>query len=141
VGLVTVNFECVDQEITPNPVGSVVIRVFETNDTYVTSFTSNPVTGIATGSLDGDASPNPHAYNIRIYKYGHDVTNPQAIEIYDPPAGSPTGTNDFTLTLDPHAAQAPADARRMLPKRLRTLGSVVVVVILGVLTELPRGDP
>jgi hypothetical protein len=111
MGLVTVNFECVDEEITPNPVGTVVIRVFETDDTFVTSFTSNAVTGIATGSLDGSASPNPHLYNIRIYKYGHTVDNPQQISIYDPPAGAPTGTNDFKITLDPHAAQAPADAR------------------------------
>jgi hypothetical protein len=49
MGLVTVNFECVDEEVTPNPVGSVVIRVFETNDTFVTSFTGDPVTGAGAG--------------------------------------------------------------------------------------------
>lgn len=110
MGLVTVNFECVDQELPPGGVPGVVVRVYETDDSYVNEFVAGP-TGIATGLLNGEASPSPHAYNIRIYKYGHSVTNPQAIEIYDPPAGSPTGTNDFTLTLDPHAAQAPADAR------------------------------
>ena len=111
MGLVTVNFECVDQEIVPNPVGTVVIRVYTLADVFVTEFTSDAVTGIATGLLDGAAAPTPNAYNIRIYKFAYGVTNPQQIEVYDPPAGSPTGTNDFKLTLDPHVPAAPADAR------------------------------
>ena len=110
MGLVTVNFECVDQELPPNPVGSVVVRVYETNDTFVTELISDPVTGIASGLLDGAAAPTPHDYNIRVYKYGNTVDTPQAISIYDPPAGAPiTGTNDFKITLDPNKAQAPAD--------------------------------
>lgn len=112
MGNVTVNFECVDEEIVPNPVGSVVVRVYETDDTFVTELISNAVTGIASGLLDGQASPNPHEYNIRIFKYGNTVDTPQSIEIYDPPGGAPvTGTNDFKITLDPHKAQAPADPR------------------------------
>lgn len=113
MGLVTVNFECVDQEIVPNPVGSAVVRVYETNDTFVTELVSDPVTGIASGLLDGLAAPNPHAYNIRLYKFGSPaVDNPQRIEVYDPPAGAPiTGTNDFKIYFDPHKAEAPADPR------------------------------
>lgn len=113
MGLVTVNFECVDQELPPNPVTSAVIRVYETDDTFVTELVSDLVTGIASGLLDGLAAPNPHAYNIRLYKYGSPaVDNPQRIEVYDPPAGAPvTGTNDFKIYFDPRKAEAPADPR------------------------------
>ena len=113
MGLVTVNFECVDQEIVPNPVTSAVVRVYETDDTFVTELISDPVTGIASGLLDGLAAPNPHAYNIRLYKFGSPaVDNPQRVAVYDPPAGAPvTGTNDFKIHFDPHASQAPADPR------------------------------
>jgi hypothetical protein len=113
MGLVTVNFQCIDQEIVPNPVTSAVVRVYETNDTFVTELISDPITGIASGLLDGTAAPNPHAYIIRLYKFGSPaVDNPQRVEIYDPPAGAPvTGTNDFKIRFDPHAAVAPADPR------------------------------
>jgi len=112
MGLVTVNFQCVDEELPPNPVGSVVIRVYETDDTFVTELVADPVTGIASGLLDGQPAPIPHEFNIRIYKYGNTVDTPQSIEVYDPPAGAPiTGTNDFKIALDPHKAQAPADPR------------------------------
>jgi hypothetical protein len=113
MGLVTVNFECVDQEIVPNPVTNAVVRVYETDDTFVTELISDAVTGIASGLLDGQAAPTPHAYNIRLYKFGSPaVDNPQRVEVYDPPGGAPvTGTNDFKIRFDPHAAVAPADPR------------------------------
>jgi hypothetical protein len=111
MGLVTVQFECVDQDVPANPVGSAVIRIFDDTDTYVTSMTSDAVTGIASGTLDGAAAPTPNVYYIRPYYFGAEVDTPQRIEVYDPPAGAPTGTNDFKVTFDPHAAEAPADAR------------------------------
>jgi len=96
MALETVDILIEDDEVVPNPIEGAVVRVFDaTGTTYITEGTT-----IATGhvefTLDGDDPATQ--YSLRFYKLGMVVTSPQAIEVYSPPANSPTGTNTFSIT-------------------------------------------
>lgn len=92
-----------EQSPTPAAIENVLIRVFDaTGVTFITEdFTD--VSGIADFTLDGADPPNE--YTIRLSKtgvafdggLGDDSKSPQLIEVWSPPASSPSGTNDFEL--------------------------------------------
>jgi hypothetical protein len=100
----TVRIFVVDQQTpTPDPIESVLVRVFNAaGDTFISQDYTD-ANGIADFTLDGDDPPNE--YQIRLSKtgvafdggLGDDSKSPQLIEVYSPPAASPSGTNDFTV--------------------------------------------
>jgi hypothetical protein len=102
----TVTIYCKDQQTpTPDLVDGVLIRVFNAaGDTFITQdYTGNVIPGAVEFTLDGDDPPN--TYTIRMSKVGvafdgsigDESKSPQSIDIYSPPAASPTGTNDFDV--------------------------------------------
>jgi hypothetical protein len=100
----TVRVFVVDQQTpTPAPIENVLVRVFNAaGDTFITQDYTD-AQGIADFTLDGDDPPNE--YQIRLSKVGiafdgslgDDSKSPQLIEVWSPPANSPSGTNDFTV--------------------------------------------
>ena len=100
----TVRVFVVDQQTpTPAPIENVLVRVFNAaGDTFISQDYTD-VQGIADFTLDGDDPPNE--YQIRLSKtglafdgsLGDDSKSPQLVEVWSPPANSPSGTNDFTV--------------------------------------------
>jgi uncharacterized protein YjdB len=92
-----------EQSPTPDPIENVLVRMFNAAGDVFISQDYTDVLGIADFTLDGDDPPNE--YTIRLSKQGvafdgglgDDSKSPQLIEVYTPPAGSPSGTNDFTV--------------------------------------------
>jgi len=100
----TVRVFVVDEQTpTPDPIESVLVRVFDaTGTTFITEDYTDAL-GIADFTLDGDDPPNE--YQIRLSKtgvafdgsLGDDSKSPQLIEVWTPAASSPSGTNDFEV--------------------------------------------
>jgi hypothetical protein len=106
----TVDILVESDDIVPVPIDGVVVRVYDAaGAVFVTEGTTGApaATGHVEFSLPGTAAPTPTEYQLRFYYLGASITSPQQIEVYSPPAGSPTGTNNFkaiaTLLTDPVA--------------------------------------
>lgn len=82
----------------PNtPIAGVVVFVYDgTGTTLITSGTTDAL-GHVQFMLPGTAAPAPTLYQLRTYKQGISSPQPIYIEAYSPPAGSPTGTNNFRI--------------------------------------------
>lgn len=97
MALETVEISVNDDQMVPQPVDDVVIRVFdETGTTLITSGTTGSVlTGKVQLTLDGDDPPT--RYQLRFFVNGGAIPSPQYIEVYSPPASAPTGANNFEI--------------------------------------------
>ena len=93
--LVSVN----DDQVVPQPVDGVVVRVFDaTGTTFITEATTGvPLPGQVMFTLNG-AGPVPITYQLRFYVNGGSIQSPQYIEVFSPPALAPTGANNFLIT-------------------------------------------
>lgn len=98
----------------------VLVRVFDATGTTFIAQNTTALVGsdaIAEFTLDGDDPPIQ--YTIRLSKtgVGFDVAlgdqykTPQLIEVYSPPANSPTGTNDFDVKGETFEMPVATDAR------------------------------
>lgn len=97
MALETVTITVSTDDIVPVPVPGVVVRVFDsTGATYITEATTD-VNGDAQFTLPGDPAPAPIEYQLRFYVVGGSIKSPQFIEVFSPPADSPTGTNNFGI--------------------------------------------
>ncbi len=89
----TVRISVLSDAVVPVPVDDVVVRVYDaTGATLITSGTTGAV-------LDGAVEfslPNA-VYQLRFYIDGGAILSPQRIEVFSPPASSPTGTNNFEV--------------------------------------------
>ncbi len=84
-----------DVAVPNDPISGVVVRVYdETGTTLLTSGTT-AVDGHVSFLLDGQDPPT--TYQLRTFKHGIALPQPQYIEVYSPVSSSPTGTNDFRL--------------------------------------------
>ncbi len=100
MALETVDIYVKTDDLVPIAVDDVVVRVYdEAGTTLITSgTTSDPAPdGHVEFTLDGDVDPTPVVYQLRFYKSGVSFSSPQLIEVYSPPADSPTGTNTFEV--------------------------------------------
>lgn len=84
----------------PNPpVAGVLVHVYDqTGTTLITTGTTDG-TGHVTVLLPGTAAPAPTRYQLRTFKAGTSTSQPKYIDVFSPPAGSPTGTNNFKISL------------------------------------------
>lgn len=109
----------VEDQQTPTaaPIEGVLVRVFDAaGTTFITQDFTDAV-GVADFTLDGDDPPNE--YQIRLSKtgvafdggLGDDSKSPQLIEVWSPPASSPSGTNDFTVKGETFSRPVSTDAR------------------------------
>jgi len=82
--------------LVPNPAtAGVLVRVYDvTGTTLITSGTTD-MTGHVSFMLDGGTSFI--RYQLRTFKVGMSLPQPVYIDVYSPPASSPTGTNNFRL--------------------------------------------
>lgn len=98
MALETVVVRVYDAAPIPQPVDGVIVRFFDsTGSTFITEATTGSVTtGEAEVTLNGEVVPVE--YQLRFYVTGGSITSPQQIEVFSPPAGSPTGTNRFEAT-------------------------------------------
>jgi hypothetical protein len=99
MALETVLVSVQDDQVVPQPVDGVVVRVFDaTGTTFITEGTSGtPLPGQVMFTLNG-AGPTPVTYQLRFYINGGSVLSPQYIQIYSPPGLAPTGANNFLIT-------------------------------------------
>lgn len=118
MALETVRFFLTDQNT--DPILGVTVRVFDSaGAVFQTQDVTVDVAGdaVAEVTLDGDDPPNE--YTIRMSKTGvafdgslGDVSkSPQKIEVWSPPANSPTGTNDFDIQGETFTRPTAVDAR------------------------------
>ncbi len=107
----TVTILVQDDEVVPSPVDGVTVRVFDaTGTTFITSGVTGAVTpGEVDFSLNGDDPPI--LYQLRFHINGGSIVSPQQIEVYTPPANSPTGTNNFEVTASLFSLPVAADPR------------------------------
>lgn len=98
MALETVDILVQDDEVVPQPVDGVTVRVYDSSGTtLLTSGVTGAVTpGHAEFTLDGDDPPIE--YQLRFSVNGGSIVSPQAIEVYSPPASAPTGANNFVST-------------------------------------------
>jgi hypothetical protein len=98
--LETVRVTINSNELPPQLVDGVTVLVYDaTGTTLQTSAVTGAVTpGVVEFSLNGEAVPE--SYQLRFGITGGAIVSPQTIEVYSPPAGSPTGTNNFLVTAD-----------------------------------------
>lgn len=105
-----------------DPIEGVLVRVFDATGVTFLSQDFTDALGIADFSLDGDDPPIE--YQVRLSKtgvafdgnLGDSSKSPQLIEVYSPPASSPSGTDDFTVigqTFERPAATDPVFAERV----------------------------
>jgi hypothetical protein len=93
--LVSVN----DDQVVPQPVNNVVVRVFDaTGTTFITQATTGaPLPGQVMLTLNGDG-PFPVTYQLRFYVNGGAIQSPQYVDVFSPPALAPTAANNFVVT-------------------------------------------
>lgn len=103
-----------------DPLDGVLVRVFDATGTTFIAQNTTALVGaeaIAEFTLDGDDPPIQ--YTIRLSKtgvgfdgaLGDQYKTPQLIDIYSPPANSPTGTNDFDVKGETFERPAATDPR------------------------------
>lgn len=97
MALETVRVTVLNDELAPEPVDDVVVRVYDsTGTTFITQAVSGDVNpGEVEFTLNGDA--DGILYQLRFFISGGSILSPQAIDVYSPPAGSPTGANNFEV--------------------------------------------
>ena len=103
MGLVTVRVYAVDEN--DDALAGVMVQVYDSVGTFQTQNTTAVVGSDAYAEFTLNGDDPPEDYTIRLSKtgvafdglLGTDSQTPQALEIYDPPASSPSGTNDFTV--------------------------------------------
>ena len=96
-----------DSENPANPVSGVRVGIYEEDDTFLTSETTN-AEGIADFQLDGEADPGT-LYKVRFFK--QDVSgfaNPHTIYVVAPE--DPEDPNEYTATCSPHVLPQAPDA-------------------------------
>lgn len=93
----TVQITAWSDEVSPEPVDDVLVRVFDsTGTTLITEGTTGEVTeGIVEFSLPGAADGT--IYQLRFYRAGASIQSPQGIQVFSPASGSPTGANNFEV--------------------------------------------
>jgi len=100
----------------------VLVRFYDVTGTTLQAQVVSALVGsdaIAETTLSGAAAPTPTEYMIRLSKIGvgfdgslgDDSKTPQLIEVYSPPAGAPTGKNDFTVQGQTFTRPAALDPR------------------------------
>lgn len=104
---VTVRVFVIDEQTpTPGPVEGVLVRVFDaTGTTFITQDVTTLVGNDAIADFTLPGSDPAIEYQIRLSKVGvafdgllgADSKSPQLVQVYDPPAAAPSGTNDFTV--------------------------------------------
>lgn len=100
-----------------DPIEGVLVRVFDATGVTFLSQDFTDALGIADFSLDGDDPPIE--YQVRLSKtgvafdgnLGDSSKSPQLIEVYSPPASSPSGTDDFTVIGQTFERPAATDPR------------------------------
>jgi hypothetical protein len=99
MALETVEVTVQDDQVVPQPVNGVVVRVFDSTGTsFITEATTGvPLSGKVQFTLNG-AGPAPVTYQLRFFVNGGSIQSPQYIEVYSPPALAPTGANNFLIT-------------------------------------------
>lgn len=99
MALETVLVNVQDDQVVPQPVDGVVVRVFDsTGTTFITQGTTGPApAGQVMFTLNG-SGPVPDTYQLRFYVNGGEIPSPQYIEVFSPPALAPTGANNFLIT-------------------------------------------
>lgn len=103
MGVETVKIYCYDEQVVPELVDGVLVRVYdEAGAVFVTQgYTGDAGTGIVEFSLTGTPDPTPTNYTIRLSKLGvafdgilgDESKSPQLISIYSPPLT----TNNFDV--------------------------------------------
>lgn len=84
-------------DIVPVPVDGVSVFVYDsTGTTLITSGVTGTPVGHVQFMLSGGSSSID--YQLRFFVNGGTIKSPQLIEVFSPPAGSPTGTNNFVVT-------------------------------------------
>ncbi len=135
MALETVKITVVDDQLVPEPVDGIVVRVFNEAGVLITQAESGVLTpGVITldlpGSLDGTN------YELRFFKIGAALP-PQRIRIFSPAAGSSTGTNNFRCVAEVFRLEPASDVRMC-----RISGFVANAVKRGrrgvVLTVIPK---
>lgn len=97
--LETVEVAVYDDQVVPEEVDGVVVRVFDsTGTTLITEATTGDVlSGKVDLTLDGSGSGT--AYQLRFYLNGGSVQSPQYITVFSPPSAGPApDTNNFEVT-------------------------------------------
>jgi len=87
-------------DVVPVPVDGVVVRVYDAaGTTLITSGTTGAPAdpGHVEFTLNGEVAPD--TYQLRFFYSGGAIESPMLIEVYSPPAGSPTGTNSFAVPI------------------------------------------
>lgn len=98
MALETVEISVNDDQVVPEPVDGVVVRVFDdTGTTLITQATTGvPLAGRVQFTLDGDG-PTPMRYQLRFFINGGAIHSPQYIDVFSPPALAPTAANNFEV--------------------------------------------
>lgn len=104
MGLVTVRVYAVDES--DDALDGVLVQVYDNTDTFVTQNSTSIVGAEAYAEFTLNGEVAGEGYTIRMSKLGvafdgllgDDSKTPQAVAVYDPPAGAPvTGTNYFQV--------------------------------------------
>lgn len=111
MSLETVQVLVVDDQVVPQPLDGVVVRVFDSaGAVFITSGTTGDVIpGAVEFTLDGGDPPT--RYQLRFYRIGTSIASPQYIDVYSPASNSPTGTNNFRVSATVRTLPAAVDPR------------------------------
>lgn len=95
MALEAVTVVVLDAVVPHDPVEGLVVRVYdETGTTFITSGTTDS-DGTVSLTLEGDDPAV--SYQLRTFKQGVSIPQPQVIEVFSPASLSPTGTNSFSI--------------------------------------------
>lgn len=100
MALETVEITVQDDQVIPQLVDNVVVRIYDSTGTlFITAGTTGvPLPGKVQVTLPG-GGPIPITYQLRFYVNGGQIPSPQYINVYSPPTLAPvTGTNNFLIT-------------------------------------------
>lgn len=106
MALETVRVVVKDTEVPQGVISGVNVRVFTDAEVFVTSAVTNG-SGIADFTVDGAAGGTD--YHVRFFKDTVTFDSPYNLAVYSPAALAPNGTNDFEVTGDINAADAPVN--------------------------------
>lgn len=84
-----------DAAVPNDPISGVAVRVYDSAGAVLLTSGTTDGDGHVEFTLDGTDPPT--RYQLRTFKQGISLRNPQAVDIYSPASGSPTGTNEFRL--------------------------------------------
>lgn len=97
MALETVRILVQDDQVVPQPVDDVVVRVYDAAGiNLITSGVTGAVEpGIVEVTLDGDTVPTE--YQLRFFINGGSIVSPRLIAVYSPPSLASTGANNFAV--------------------------------------------